>query len=45
MKAKILLLLNSFANILVLKPIDFGKLSQFSEMPNDALMHREGLKG
>ena len=28
-----------------LKPFVVGKLSLFSEMSNDALMHREGLKG
>ena len=31
--------------IFVLKPLGFRKLSYFSEMRNDALMHREGLKG
>ena len=31
--------------IVVLKPPGFRKLSHFSEMRNDALMHREGLKG
>ena len=30
--------------ILVLKPLVAGKLSLFSGMKNDALMHREGLK-
>ena len=29
----------------VLKPPGFMKLSHYSEMRNDALMHREGLKG
>ena len=28
-----------------LNPLGFRKLSYFSEMLNDALMHREGLKG
>ena len=27
------------------KPLGFTKLSHFSEMQDDALMHREGLKG
>ena len=31
--------------ILVLKPLFFRKLGHSSEMRNDALMHREGLKG
>ena len=31
--------------IFVLKPAGFRKLSHSSEMQNDALMHREGLKG
>ena len=31
--------------ICVLKPPGFRKLSHSSEMRNDALMHREGLKG
>ena len=31
--------------IFFLKPLVLGKLSVFSEMKNDALMHREGLKG
>ena len=30
---------------LVLKPLDFRKLSHTSKMQNDALMHHEGLKG
>ena len=29
----------------VLKPLGSTKLSHFSEMQDDALMHREGLKG
>ena len=28
-----------------LKPLGFRKLGHFSEMRNDVLMHREGLKG
>ena len=28
----------------VLKPLVFRKLNHSSEMPNDALMHRQGLK-
>ena len=31
--------------IFVLKPLGFRKLSYSSDMRNDALMHREGLKG
>ena len=31
--------------ILVLKPSVLGKLSMFSGMKNDALIHRGGLKG
>ena len=31
--------------IFVLKPLDFRKFSHYSEMRNDALMHRQGLKG
>ena len=31
--------------IFVLKPLGFKKLSHSLEMRNDALMHREGLKG
>ena len=31
--------------IFVLKPLVVGKLSLFSGMYNDALVHREGLKG
>ena len=31
--------------IFILKPLVVGKLSPFSEMQNDALKHREGLKG
>ena len=31
--------------IFVLKPLGFRELSYFSEMRNDALMHREGLNG
>ena len=31
--------------IFVLKPLVVGKLNLFSGMENDALMHREGLKG
>ena len=30
---------------MVLKSLGFRKLSHSSEMQNDALMHREGLKG
>ena len=38
------LLLNSIT-IFVLESLGFRKLSHASEMQNDALMHREGLKG
>ena len=31
--------------ILALKALVVGKLGMFSGMKNDALMHREGLKG
>ena len=31
--------------IFILKPPVVGKLSMFSGIKNDALMHREGLKG
>ena len=31
--------------IFILKPLVVEKLSLFSEMWDDALMHREGLKG
>ena len=31
--------------IVVLKVLVVGKLGVFSKMQNDALMHREGLKG
>ena len=31
--------------IFVQKPFVLGKLGMFSWMQNDALMHREGLKG
>ena len=31
--------------IFVLKPLTVGKLSLFTGMLNDALMHREDLKG
>ena len=36
---------NCSMKIFVLKPVGFTKLSDFSEMQDDALMHREGLKG
>ena len=35
--------LNISMQIFVLKPLGFRKLSYFSEMRNEALMHREGL--
>ena len=31
--------------IFILKPLVVGKLNMFLGMKNDALMHREGLKG
>ena len=34
----------SFMEIFIQKPLVVGKLSLFSGMQNDALMHREGLK-
>ena len=37
-----LFLLNSSIKIFVLKPICYKKLSYFSEMQNDALMHSKG---
>ena len=36
---------NSFMNMFVLNPLVLRELSHFSEIQNDALMHREGLKG
>ena len=36
---------NCYMKIVVPKPLGFMKLSHFSEMQDDALMHREGLKG
>ena len=41
---KILLLLKQFHQNLCSKTPGFQKLGHFSEMQNDALMHREGLK-
>ena len=38
-------LVNPFQNIFVLKPLVVGKLSLFSGMYNDALMHRGAVKG
>ena len=35
----------SFMEIVIKKPLVVWKLSLFSGMWNDALMHREGLKG
>ena len=35
----------SFIEIFIKKPLVVGKLSLFSGMQNDAIMHREGLKG
>ena len=40
-----LLLLKQFPDKNRSKPSACSKLSHFSEMRNDALMHREGLKG
>ena len=42
---KILLLLLNSITIFVLESLGFRKLSHASEMQNDDLMHREGLKG
>ena len=36
---------NSFMNMFVLNPLVLRKISHFSEMQNDALVQREGLKG
>ena len=41
----ILLLLSTSIEMLGLKSLCYRKLSHYSEMQNDALMHREGLKG
>ena len=41
----ILLLLNTSIEMLGLKSLGSRKLSHYSEMQNDVLMHREGLKG
>ena len=38
-------LANQFHGMFLLKPLVVGKLSVFSGMLNDVLMHREGLKG
>ena len=38
-------LVTQFHDIFILKPLVFGKISLFSGMSNDALMHREGLNG
>ena len=42
---KILLFLKQFYEFFVLKSPGFKKLGHSSEMRNDALMHRVGLKG
>ena len=42
---KYILLINSSMGIFVLKPLGLRELAHSSEMQNDALMHREGLKG
>ena len=44
MKIKVLLLLKQFQGIFHFKTLGVGKKSS-SEMQNDALMHREDLKG
>ena len=36
---------NNFMAIFLLKPLVVGKISLFLGIQNDALMHREGLKG
>ena len=41
----VLLSLKQFHEHVCSKPLVLKKLSHFSEMQNDALMHREGLKG
>ena len=38
-------LANQLHGMLLLKPLVVGKLSVFSGMVSDALLHREGLKG
>ena len=40
---KDIVIIKQFHEFFVIKPILFRKLSQFSEMQNDSLMHREGL--
>ena len=44
-KKYIVIIINSSTKIVILKPLGFRKLSHSSDMQNDALMHREGLKG
>ena len=46
-KKNILLLLKQLQQncIFILKTLHLRKLNNYSEMGNDALMHREGLKG
>ena len=36
---------NLFHGIFILKPLVVGELNLFTGIYNDALMHREGLKG
>ena len=38
-------LVNQFQGNFNIKPLVVGKLSLFTVLQNDALMHREGLKG
>ena len=40
-----MLLLKQFHEYVRSEPLGLKKLSHFSEMQNDALMHREGLMG
>ena len=42
---KIVLLLKHSKEIFVLKPLYVCEISHSSDMQNDVLMHREGLKG
>ena len=44
-KKYIVIIINSSTKIVILKPLGFRNLSHSSDMRNDALMHREGLKG
>ena len=45
MKKKVIVLLKQLHDEILSKPSGYRKLSRYSEMQNDALMHRDGLKG